>query len=103
MIFSVAKKLKELALYERSKDLLEHQLKFRAKTPEDVFAVFNLILLRVRWADETKGIKGGLYLDFKVEGHDLYIRYMHLSELTHNFFSELEITKGMDLTSGGRV
>jgi len=74
---------------------------FRAEIGTDVLTINDLIIRRIRWQPEIKS--GGLYVDFKVKDQEIYVRYMHLSELTHSFFDNIEITIGMDINQGGPI
>lgn len=74
---------------------------FRAQVPTDVYAVEDLVVHRVRW--EPGQGSAGLYLDFRVKNQDFYVRYMHLSELSHPFFAGITPTEGMDISSGGPI
>ena len=82
-----------------------HQgIDYRARTPIDFYAVTDMVLVRIRYQPEVKGkVNGGLYLDFKVKDKNLWIRYMHLSELTNSAFEGINVTPGMDITSGGPI
>ena len=77
---------------------------YRALVPTPFYAVTEMKLVRIRYQKLVSGkVNGGLYLDFKVEGQDLWIRYMHLSELTHPIFDGLVLNEGDDITTSAQT
>jgi len=72
---------------------------FTAAIGTDVSTVDELIIRRVRWNPTA----GGLYVDFRVKDRDIYIRYMHLSTLTHPAFAGITPVPNMDITQGGPI